>query len=77
MQKWEYCRLIKTISGYMVEFFSVEKEYQLRIKFSDSNSDPWSSIAKLGLQGWELVTVTPDHVHRYPDNFYFKRPLPE
>ena len=74
MTRWEYCD---------VNWQSV----QVSVTRCEANGEPWTEtfdaqtwpelLARLGSDGWELVTgmTSPTGVHEY--FFYFKRPIEE
>jgi hypothetical protein len=62
MQKWEYLELKVDHSENIVDFINGEHVTKQRI-------DLFQYLARLGKEGWELVTR--DH-----DILNFKRPLP-
>lgn len=77
MQKWEYARLIfddtKLLYGWVVYLNEPMNEGRFPTN-SKTNMPVNALITKLGLEGWELVSVeAPSHaIYR---NYLFKRPL--
>ena len=69
MQQWEYCELL--LAGYAVTFYG--RSGQMRHTISEADRD--TAIARLGLVGWELVSVTVAGGPGVMSNFYFKRPI--
>ncbi len=71
MTKWEYCAIRSSIADgkdFLKLFSASAGEPPKEIK------DVHQTIAKLGLEGWELVTLTQIN---QPDArvYYFKRPV--
>ena len=75
MQRWEYCSL-DSASGPSGELMmlSADSINRIKIKQDKSKGDRYHleacyrTIAKLGLDGWEMVGKENSH-------FFFKRPL--
>jgi hypothetical protein len=71
-QRWEYCELIyigDTGEEYRLNFYTAEhgRNYALTAE------ERGHTIARLGLEGWELVCSSIQGTH---EALYFKRPLP-
>jgi hypothetical protein len=70
MTKWEYCAIRASVNGEVMKlkYFSPTPE----AKVVDIN-DVHQSIARLGQEGWEMVSLTQIS---QPDArvYYFKRP---
>ena len=66
MQKWEYCQLgtEQGVLGAMIVYHSGAKSERFQ-SFAEA-------MKKLGLEGWELVSVSTIGVDT---SFFFKRPL--
>jgi len=69
MTKWEYCA-INTEAG--LKYFQAEGNHSVE-KYTEKNIDNvHRNIAKLGNEGWELVTHGP--IASGASVYYFKRP---
>jgi hypothetical protein len=75
MQRWEYC----SIGGSEIFYYRTRQKVEFRGRYPskyetrddfESKNVYWA-VTQLGIEGWELVTVTDNHV------YYFKRPLEE
>lgn len=71
MTRWEYCEVWWQTQGVLVNFFTPNGTNEHRFP---SNQWP-SAFARLGAEGWELVSMmaSPTGVHEYW--YYFKRPM--
>lgn len=82
MQKWEYCRLslhgqepIKSKAVFYKTDGKHTADISLELTDDDDVRDAAATyIAKMGLDGWELVS-TSDTIGALEIVFYFKRPL--
>jgi hypothetical protein len=74
MTRWEYCDV--TWQPHQVILTMCSAGETPRVKAFEAQNWP-QILAKLGADGWELVTTTasPVGIHEY--YFYFKRPLKE
>lgn len=85
IQKWEYCAVSPAkyansnrVGVYWITYFK-DSGVQV-VEFEDTPTEkngPAKAIAKLGAEGWELVTQAPlDTRYAQLDALYFKRPKP-
>lgn len=86
MQKWEYCAITNIKAGghqglrgaydwfVLCEFAQEGQNPVVTGNKKDSQKKLGSAIAKLGLDGWEMVGCVDD---QYGHIIYFKRPLSE
>jgi hypothetical protein len=78
MQKWEYSQFNHTIEGKYpsTKFFEYNSDKIVNVE----EVKLWSFIAKLGEEGWELVSyvrLLPDTETNEGKEFWvFKRPIP-
>ena len=82
MQKWEYCAIyqITQMGGWLTGVGMVYRgSFSVKgVQREELDHDPNAlarAIAKLGLEGWEMVgaAVVSEHYH----TIYFKRPITE
>lgn len=73
MSNWEYCAIRASVDGKLkkLKFFSSVGEHRV-----EDIEDTHLEIAKLGTDGWELVTLTQISPSGNSDSwvYYFKRP---
>ena len=77
MQKWEYCECIYYGSKFAVTVYKVDGNSTSWEETGDDLYSKWcSTVANLGLQGWEMVghSVWGDSSSAWW-YYYFKRPL--
>jgi hypothetical protein len=66
MQRWEFCALsFNQDRGYLTAFKKATETIEV--------ADYLATIEELGLNGWELVTLS---TNNYGTTYTFKRPLP-
>jgi hypothetical protein len=66
MQRWEFCALFFNQGrGYLTAFKKASETVEV--------TDYVATIEELGLNGWELVTLS---TNNYGTTYTFKRPLP-
>jgi len=66
MQRWEFCALsFNQDRGYLTAFKKAAETIEV--------ADYLATIEELGLNGWELVTLS---TNNYGTTYTFKRPLP-
>jgi hypothetical protein len=72
MNTWEYCDVTWQPEQVIVTRCAADSEP--RVKSYDAASWP-KLLAKLGAEGWELVSTTASPMGMHEYYFYFKRPL--